>query len=145
MSEENKRVVGRYFEMLDRGRATPVDLCAAGFTFHVAGFPPMDLDATKQFAAIFFSELPDLSHPLDELIAERDKVAFRCRYEGTHTADFMGVPASGQHISVVGVGVMRVANGKVAEFWVSPDRMSLMQQIGALPPQEQANAAHHQG
>jgi predicted ester cyclase len=34
---------------------------------------------------------------------------------------------------IVGVGVMRVSNGKVAEFWVSPDRMTLMQQIGALP------------
>jgi steroid delta-isomerase-like uncharacterized protein len=143
MSDENKRVVRRYFEMLDRGRATPVDLCAAGFTLHDAGFPPMDLEATKQFAAIFFSGLPDLSHPLDELIAEGDRVAFRCRYEGTHTADFMGVPASGKHISVVGVGVMRVADGKVAEFWVSPDRMSLMEQIGALPRQERANTAHY--
>jgi len=86
-----------------------------------------------------------LSHPLDELIAEGDKVAFRCRYEGTHTSDFMGVPASGQHISVVGVGVMRVADRKIAEFWVSPDRMSLMQQIGALPAQEPANAPPRQG
>jgi hypothetical protein len=32
-----------------------------------------------------------------------------------------------------GIGMMRVADGKVAEFWVSPDRMTLMQQIGALP------------
>ena len=145
MSEENKRVVRRYFEELDRRRATPVDLCAAGFAFHVAGFPSMDLAATTRFAAIFFSGLPDLSHPLDELIAEGDKVAFRCRYEGTHTSDFMGVPASGQHISVVGVGVMRVADRKIAEFWVSPDRMSLMQQIGALPAQEPANAPPRQG
>jgi predicted ester cyclase len=143
MSDQNKRVVRRDFEELDRGRATPIDLCAAGFTFHVAGFPPMDLEATKRFAAMFFTGLPDLSHPLDELIAEGDRVAFRCRYEGTHTADFMGVPASGRHISVGGVGVMRIANGRVAEFWVSPDRMSLMQQIGALPAQEPANARNN--
>jgi predicted ester cyclase len=57
----------------------------------------------------------------------------------------MGVPASGHQISVVGVGVMRVANGTVAEFWVSPDRMTLMQQIGALPVQEQANATERGG
>lgn len=57
MSEENKRVVRRYFEELDRRRATPVDLCAAGFAFHVAGFPSMDLEATTRFAAIFFSGL----------------------------------------------------------------------------------------
>ena len=45
----------------------------------------------------------------------------------------MGIQASGRHISMTGVGVMRVTNGQVAEFWVSPDRMTLMQQIGALP------------
>ena len=61
MSEENKRVVRRYFEELDRRKATPVDLCADRFTFYVAGFPPMDLEATKQFAAMFFDALPDLS------------------------------------------------------------------------------------
>jgi predicted ester cyclase len=33
---------------------------------------------------------------------------------------------------MTGIGVMRVADGKIAEFWVSPDRMTLMQQIGAL-------------
>jgi predicted ester cyclase len=77
----------------------------------------MDLEATKQFAAMFFNALPDLSHPLDELIAEGEKVAFRCRYEGTHTgAEFMGVQASGRHISMIGIGVMRVTNGRVAEF-----------------------------
>ena len=38
MSEENKRVVRRYFEELDRRKATPVDLCAERFTFYVAGF-----------------------------------------------------------------------------------------------------------
>jgi hypothetical protein len=48
MSEENKRVVRRYFEELDRRKGTPVDLCADRFTFYVAGFPPMDLEATKQ-------------------------------------------------------------------------------------------------
>jgi steroid delta-isomerase-like uncharacterized protein len=140
MSEENKQLVRRYFEELDRGKAAPVHLCTADFAFHVAGFQSMDVEATKRFAAMFYSALPDLTHPIDELIAEGDKVAFRGRYEGTHTGDFMGVPPSGQHISVVGVGVFRVANGRVAEFWVSPDRMSLMQQVGALPVQEQASS-----
>jgi hypothetical protein len=45
----------------------------------------------------------------------------------------MGVPASGRHFSAVGAGVVRVLDGKVTEFWVSPDRTSIMQQIGALP------------
>jgi NAD(P)-dependent dehydrogenase (short-subunit alcohol dehydrogenase family) len=132
-AHENTRVVRRYFEELDRRRATPQDLCADGFTFHVAGFPAMDLHATATFGATFFDAMPDLTHPIDELIAEGNKVAFRCRYQGTHTgADFMGVQASGKRISIAGVGVMRIAGGRIAEFWVSPDRMTLMEQIGAF-------------
>ena len=77
MSEENKRIVRRYFEELDRSKATPVDLCAPGFTFRAAGFPAMDLKATQQFTAMFFAGLHDLSHPLVEVIAEGDTVAFR--------------------------------------------------------------------
>ena len=96
MSDENKRVVRRYFEELDRTKASPVELCAPGYTFQAAGFPPMNLEAAQQFTELFFGAFPDLTHPVDELIDEGDKVAFRCRYEGTHTgADFMGVPASG--------------------------------------------------
>jgi hypothetical protein len=63
MSEENKRIVRRYFEELDRGRATPADLCTPGFTFHVAGFPPMDMEATVRFGAMFFDAVPDLVSP----------------------------------------------------------------------------------
>ena len=137
MSEKTKQVVRRYFEGLDRGKASPVDLIAPGFTFQAAGFPPMDLEGAEQFTQLFFSAFPDLTHPVDELIAEGDRVAFRCRYEGTHTGqDFMGVPASGRQFSAVGAGVVRVLTDKVAEFWVSPDRMSIMQQIGAPPTDE---------
>jgi len=86
-----------------------LDLCADRSTFYVAGRPPMDLEATKQFAATFFNALPDSKAPTPE----------RNSWETKR--------------SMTGIGVMYVTNGQVAEFWVSPDRMTLMQQIGALP------------
>ena len=111
MSQQTKQVVRRYFEELDRTKASPVDVIAPGFTFQAAGFPAMDLEATEQFTQLFFGAFPDLTHPLDELIAEGDNVAFRCRNEGTHTGeDFMGVPASGRHFSAVGAGAGDVPN-----------------------------------
>jgi len=45
----------------------------------------MDLSALKDFTDSFFTGMPDLQHPLDELITEGDKVALRGRYAGTHT------------------------------------------------------------
>jgi steroid delta-isomerase-like uncharacterized protein len=136
MSDQHKQVVRHYFEELDRRRAVPVDLCTDDYAFHAAGSPPMGVEALKEFTRAFFDGMPDLQHPLEDLIAEGDQVALRCRYEGTHTGELMGVPASGRAVSAVGIGVMRVVDDKVAEFWVSPDRMTIMQQIGALPDQE---------
>ncbi|MCY1138096.1 ester cyclase [Actinoplanes sp. Pm04-4] len=133
MSEQNKQIVRNYFEELDRGRTTPVHLCTEDYQFHPAGFPTMDRNGVKAFGNAFFAGMTDLRHPLDELIAEGDLVALRCRYEGTHDGELLGVPPTGNRVSAVGIGVMRIADGKIAEFWVSPDRATILQQIGALP------------
>jgi predicted ester cyclase len=77
VSEHNKQVVRRYFEELDRTKASPVDLVAAGFRLQAAGFPAMDLEDTQRFTHMFFGAFPDLTHPVDELIAQGDTVAFR--------------------------------------------------------------------
>jgi predicted ester cyclase len=52
----------------------------------------MGVEETKQFTKIFFDGLPDLTHPVVELIADGDKVG---RYEGTHTAEFRGLAPTG--------------------------------------------------
>jgi steroid delta-isomerase-like uncharacterized protein len=132
MSAENKALARRYFEEADRG-GTPVELCAPGFTAHFPGFPPMDLAAYDQFTAAFHAPFSDLRHPIEEVIGDGDRVAVRLRFEGTHMGDFMGVPASGRHLSVEGTAFLHIADGKVAEFWGFLDQMGLMQQIGGLP------------
>jgi predicted ester cyclase len=53
--------------------------------------------------------------------------------EGTHTGDFMGVPASGKRFSVEGTAFLRIVGGKVAQLWGFLDQLGLMQQIGGLP------------
>jgi predicted ester cyclase len=136
MSEQNKAIVRHYFDELDRGRTTPLHLCTDDYRFHPAGLPTMDRDGVKAFGDAFFAGMPDLRHPLDELIADGDLVALRCRYEGTHDGELMGVPPTGRPVSAIGIGVMRIENGRIAEFWVSPDRLTILQQIGALPTSE---------
>ncbi|GGM82180.1 ester cyclase [Dactylosporangium sucinum] len=132
-AEASKAVVRQYFELLDRGREHPVSMCTDDFKFTVFGFPTIGLQESIDFAKIFFDGIPDLTHPLEELIAEGNTVAFRYRYEGTHTVELMGAPPTGNQILYYGIGFMRVVDGKVSEFIVSPDRVTLMQQIGLLP------------
>lgn len=93
----------------------------------------MDLAAFKQFEAMFSAGFSNIRHSIEDIVAEGDRVAFRMTMDSTHTGEFMGVPASGKQVSFLGIGIMRIADGKVADYWGSPDAMGLMQQIGALP------------
>lgn len=138
MSEENKALVRTFFETADREERIPESLCAPGFTAHIAGYPPMNLEALQQFVGAFYAAFAGFTHPIEAMIAEDDMVAFRAVPRATHTAPFMGVPASGKQISVPTIGMARIAGGKVAEWWNSPDQLGLMQQLGVVPPPQPA-------
>jgi predicted ester cyclase len=45
----------------------------------------------------------------------------------------MGVPPTGKQFVVPVIGFAKITQGKIAEWWNYPDRLSWMQQIGALP------------
>jgi predicted ester cyclase len=134
VAEESKAVVRRYFEYLNGQLAHPRHLCTDDFVMNVAGVPPVDLEAAIPFSRVFFEGIPDLQHPLDELIAEGNTVAFRYHYSGTHTGELLGAKPTGNKIEYQGIGFMTVRDGKVSSFTVSPDRLTLMQQLGLLPP-----------
>lgn len=133
LSEANIEIARQYFHELDTKQQVPEHLLTSDFVFHPAGFPPMDIAADREFTAMFFNSIPDLKHPYDEIFASGDLVCYRGRYNGTHTGEpFMGQPATGNRIDATGIGVMRIVDGKIAELWISPDRMTIMQQLGVV-------------
>lgn len=99
MSKENKAIVRDFFEMGDcEGRIT-TELCAPGFTAYIPGSPPMDMEAFQRFGVTYNTSFSDFSNTVEEMVAEGDRVAFRFGRRATHTAEFMGIPASGKQIS----------------------------------------------
>ena len=136
-TEANKAAARGFFHQADRGR-TPVELCGPGFTAHFPGPGQMDLEAFDQFETMIRSAFSDVRHPIEDMVAERDRVAVRLRFEGTHTGEFMGVPASGKHCSVEGTAFLRIGGGKITRLVGSLDQMGLLQQIGGLPASAQA-------
>ena len=87
----------------------------------------------KAIGRLFRSVYPDLWWQIDDLIAEGDKVVARTTMSGTHSGDFFGIAPTGRRVSVVGVHVFRIQDGKVAEHWGSNDDLSLMRQLGVIP------------
>ena len=78
--------------------------------------------------------IPDLQCPVEEVVAEGDRVAGRFSLRGTHDGTLLGIPATGKRVDV---GVMVIARfdhrGKWNEDWASWDQLGLLQQIGVVP------------
>ncbi len=131
---EIKSIGPRFFKEQDRLRGGPAEeLCASNYVAHIGGNPPMNLAAHKQFAGAFYSAFPDLNHTIDDTIADGDKVVVRFTLRGTHTGNFMGIPATKKSMTVGAIAIYHVVNGKVAELRAQFDQMGMMQQLGVIP------------
>jgi steroid delta-isomerase-like uncharacterized protein len=80
------------------------------------------------------SAFPDLNFSIKEQIAERDKVASRFEWTGTHSGDFLGVPATGRRVQVWGIVIDRLEQGRIKDTRIIMDTLGLMIQLGVFPP-----------
>jgi len=86
------------------------------------------------FLEDFISGAPGYEDVLSQMIAQGDKVAYISTMSGTHTGPMGGFPATGKKFTVVNIIIQRLANGKVAETWVSWDNVAMLSQLGLFPP-----------
>jgi len=72
---------------------------------------------------------PDLQAHIEDIFAAQDKVAVRLRFRGTHSGEFLGIPATGRTVEYVSHEFYRIANGLIAEEWICSDMSTLLQQL----------------
>lgn len=146
--EQNKEIVQQILDEFWRAGKTSVldQLLAADVTNHELSKEPVSgRDAYKAWANGFrqvtATGFPDLEIALDALVAEGDLVAKRWTFHGTHTGEYMGLPASGRRVVMAGITIYRIQGGQVQETWWNYDALGMMQQLGAIPaPAEHAGA-----
>src|SRR5262249_2799892 len=105
-------------------------ILAYNHTAHFAGMPPLDLAGLQDVARGYFSAFPDFHLVPQEIIANHDRVAVRWTWTGTHRGEFMGIPATGRDVEGAGMGIYHVADGRIAEQWITEDMNLLVQQLG---------------
>ena len=136
-TEQNKSVVQRAFDSMSEGRdqflAEHDEIYGENLVGHFSGMPPVDRDMHRQFGLATYSSFPDLKRPVEDLIAEDDKVVARWSSVGTHSGDFMGTPPTGKTVRTTGITIFRLADGKIVEEWSESDMLGMLQQVGALP------------
>jgi steroid delta-isomerase-like uncharacterized protein len=134
-TEENKALIRRRLEVMwNEGdlEAAREFLSPDAVHHSKPGIPPGREYAT-QMAAMYLSAFPDLQCVVEDQIAEGDKVVTRWTMTGTHSGDFLGVPASGKQVTVSGININRVVDGQIQEGWVVYDELGLLRQLGVIP------------
>jgi len=123
--------------VLGGGNLSLVDeLTTEDVTDHEEGLPgqPSGREGVKFFVNAMRQAFPDLRpKTIDPTMTAGDLDAARTILSGTHTGEFMGMPAGGSTVEFESIDIIRVSDGKVAEHWGVTDVMTLMQQIGAVP------------
>ncbi|HEV7887439.1 MAG TPA: ester cyclase [Acidimicrobiales bacterium] len=79
---------------------------------------------------------PDLRVTIEDMLAEGDRVAVRWLAEGTHSSEWVGVPATGRVVRMGGTDIYRFEDGLIREWWRNEDMWALVEQLraAAAPP-----------
>jgi steroid delta-isomerase-like uncharacterized protein len=137
--EENKAETRRAIkEFWNQGNMELLDeFWAPNYVNHDPSNPEVrDLEGFKQWVITVRNAFPDLNVTIDDLIAEGNKVVLRWSFRGTHKGEFGKIPATGKQVTITGITISRIADGKTVESWWSDDDLGLLQQLGVIPPME---------
>jgi steroid delta-isomerase-like uncharacterized protein len=132
----NKKIVTSFIDRLfSQGDLTAVDeYLSQDFVNHDPPFgASADREGMRAAGSTFRAAFPDWHSELHLLIAEDDLVAEVFTASGTHRGEMMGVAPTGDEVSLRGINVFRVSDGRISERWGRLDDLGFLQQLGLAP------------
>ncbi len=81
----------------------------------------------------YIDAFTDARITVDDQIAEGDKVATRWTARGTHTGEIAGIAGTGRDVTVTGLTISRLEDGRIVEDWTTWDTLGMLVQLGAIP------------
>jgi predicted ester cyclase len=126
-TRDESRAVGRrlYDGAINSGVASAVDALAVGYIQNT-GWTPDGRDYFGNAWAIGRAAMPDGLAVYTHVVAENDRVACLCVWDGT-------VTASRHPVDFASADFLRIENGVAAEHWDTVDYVRLYQSFGLLP------------
>jgi steroid delta-isomerase-like uncharacterized protein len=140
MSTVNKEAVRRFFEEAwNQNKVDQLGEYIADNNITHPGtltwpFGPKDF---AQLMHIWRTAFPDYQCQIHEMIEEGNTVAARITFWGTHTGRFevasRTVPPTGKKLFDTEILFFHLIDGKITEIWATWDRLSVLEQLGAIP------------
>ena len=135
--EQNKAVVRRFFDGWNTRRPEVFDdVLKSDVVRHCEATPGLEarnLEQVKEFLRLDTAIFPDSVQTIKLLIAEENLAAAWITYEGTQLGPMGPLPASGRKAQFDFGAMFRIEGGKIAEWWVTWDNMTILRALGHLP------------
>ncbi len=134
--EHNKDVIRRFLKAWNERRPDLFDaLVAADVVRHCPATPAVviqNLDQLKEFMRQDTLVFPDSVQTVVHMVAEGDLVGLWATYEGTQRGPMGPLPATGAKATFEFSAMFRMADGRIAEWWVTWDNMAILRALGHL-------------
>ncbi|MFH6783854.1 MULTISPECIES: ester cyclase [Methylobacterium] len=134
--DANKVLARAYFTaFLERDAAWWQRHIAPDFVRHDPGlnFDVRGPEGVARLGEVLHGGVTEMKLPIEEVVAEGDRVLVRLRFQGRHTGDLMGLPASHRGIDIAVMDLFRIVDGRLVEHWALLDNLGMLKQVGALP------------
>jgi predicted ester cyclase len=133
--EENKTIVRRFFEEgPSKGDLVAAnELLSPNFSLHAPLPSAPGIQGIIDTITTCRAAFEHLNVKVEDMVAEGDKVTARFVASGIHKGSFMNLPPTGRSITMTGIEIFRIKDGKIAELWAEANLLGLMVQLGIFP------------
>ena len=129
----------RFAEIMSSHDVSRLDEIKAPDYVNHNAFAEPGLAGSKKVLGALIAGVPDLKVTAEDVFVSADgsRVVGRYHYQGTHTGNFLGYPATGKPFFMRSIDIWRVENGRFVEHWDELNTLDVFIQVGAVQPPKQ--------
>jgi steroid delta-isomerase-like uncharacterized protein len=132
-SKTNLDAVHRFYDAYNNKDAKILDeVIADDYVDHGHQPPGKGVPGAKNDQRDIAEAFQDARFNIDEIIAADDRVVVRWTLYATHTGPFAGLPPTNKKITVGGISLYRLRDGKITETRNQADLFGAFMQLGAI-------------
>ena len=128
-----------FVDMIDAWNTHDLDRATAFFAADYEGAdvarPETQFGPTgmREVLALYYRAPPDVRFTIDDLVLEGERAVILWTARGTHRGSLMNIPPSNRAVTVRGVSVFTLRDGKVVRGLYIWDVAGMLRNIGLLP------------
>jgi steroid delta-isomerase-like uncharacterized protein len=141
VEKQNKAIVLKWFSEVNKSNFESMyeELFAADSKQYIPpNAEPLSYEDYKPMAQQIYTAFPEITHTVDDIVADGDKVVVKVSVNTVHKGEFFGIPATGKELEWTSIAIFQLSEGKIKARWEIADVLGIMEQLGMeLKPKEE--------